>query len=57
MISQRMLETLKVWYSLFTMIMDAESDPMTDKIDKLLKLRERLKQEAPELENKTTNPV
>lgn len=54
MIDPKKLEVLKVWYALFTTIMDeVPNDPVPDswRIEKLRKLRERLKQEAPGLEN------
>ena len=52
--NQRALECLKVWYSLFTVIMDAPDSEISnaDKLAKLYKLRSRIKHEAPELEER-----
>ena len=54
MIDPKKLEVLKVWYSLFTTIMDEiPNDPVPDtwRMEKLRKLRDRLREEAPGLEN------
>jgi hypothetical protein len=47
--NERKVEVLKVWYALFTTIMDTWEDPAAD-IERLKKLRNRLAQEDPELE-------
>jgi hypothetical protein len=49
MLDEKKVEILKVWYSIFCVIMDDEKIE-EDKIDKLIKLRKRLKDESPELE-------
>lgn len=54
-IDPKKLEVLKIWYALFTVIMDEiPNDPVPDswRIGKLRQLRDRLKREAPKLENK-----
>jgi hypothetical protein len=48
-LDEKKVEILKVWYSIFCVIMDDEKIE-EDKIDKLIKLRKRLKDESPELE-------
>jgi hypothetical protein len=48
-VNERKAEVLKVWYALFTTIMDTWEDPAAD-VERLKKLRERLRQEDPELE-------
>ena len=49
-IDAKKLEILKVWYSIFVVIMDDREISWEQKTDKLHKLRRRLKQESPELE-------
>jgi len=46
---EKRVEVLKVWYSIFVAIMDTPRDPEQD-LALLVKLRERLKRESPELE-------
>jgi hypothetical protein len=48
-LDEKKVEILKVWYSIFCVIMDDEKIE-EDKIDKLIKLRKRLKDESQELE-------
>lgn len=47
-LSPAALEALKVWYAIFTTILDMPESPEAD-MDKLKKLRARINIEAPEL--------
>ena len=49
--NQKALEALKVWYAIFTTIMDAPENqiPNPEKLRKLYTLRSRIKMEAPDL--------
>jgi hypothetical protein len=47
-VNKRTLEVMKVWYATFTTIMDSYSGD--ELLWRLRKLRDKLKQEAPELE-------
>lgn len=49
-INEKALECLKVWYSIYTVIMDDKEYTLQVKYDKLLQLRDRIKRESPELE-------
>ena len=44
------IEVLKVWYSIFCVIMDDKDMYIGEQLEKLNKLRKRLKDESPELE-------
>lgn len=50
MLDEKKVEVLKVWYSIFCVIIDAISYNEEEKLSKLTQLRERLKRESPELE-------
>ena len=49
-INKKALECLKVWYSIFCTIVDDKSLNHQTTLDKLYKLRDRIKRESPELE-------
>lgn len=53
--NDRNLETLKVWYALFTVLMDDQNTSAAYKLAKLRELRDRLAREAPELEQAIRN--
>ena len=57
--NSRALECMKVWYSLFTVIMDAPESEISnmEKLAKLYKLRSRIKHEAPELADEARTRV
>ena len=48
---EKRVELLRTWYAIFVTIMDIPGEPAAD-IKKLRKLRERIRQDAPELEAK-----
>lgn len=50
LIDTKKLEILKVWYATFTVVMDDEVFTEKEKMEKLFRLRRRLKEESPELE-------
>lgn len=50
MLNEKAIEALKVWYAIFTTIIDLPDTPQGD-IEKLRKLRDRIRKEAPELDD------
>ncbi len=48
--NDRNLEALKVWYAVFTTIMDNQETNVHYKLEKLRQLRKRITEESPELE-------
>jgi len=48
-LSEKRVELLRIWYAIFVTIIDLPGEPAAD-IEKLRKLRERIRKDAPELE-------